>query len=554
LPRLLRDIPREVAEDLVAHTMVSSTSSLWDVLYRHDLRAEAEATARILPVLMLHGSADLTAPLAGAQELAAARSTWEMRVLGGVDHHPWLRAPHECLQHIEQWLSQTQRSSAPPSPAEHLESARATGRRREGAPMSGVSLSDLMGVGIALAAGLLIGLERGWHQRDLPDGHRVAGLRTFALIGLLGGLSGLLAQRWGAILLGVVLAVVALLVLAGYIVTARMHSVMGLTTAMAAITTFLVGVLAAGGSTLLAAAVAVVTVALLQLKRPMHSGIGKLTEGELTSGIQLLLISVVILPVLPDRGFGPFEALNPYKLWWAVVLLALLSFLGFVLMRWFGARRGLTLTALLGGLVSSTATTATLARWAKEAPQWRPLAAGGATLACAAMFGRMAVLVAVAAPALGTATVGTLGAMAVAGAAFGAYLTTREHARDLPDLSPQNPLKLTAAVQFALFLAVVLLAGRFLADRFGDAGLLVTAAISGLVDVDAITLSVGRMVGDGVVGASVAGQAVFLAAAVNQVTKLGLLWVLDGRSLALKVLPAYALMALVGVGAALALG
>ena len=417
-----------------------------------------------------------------------------------------------------------------------------------------MSLSDLLGVGIALAAGLLIGLERGWHQRDLPDGHRVAGLRTFALIGLLGGLSGLLAQRWGAIVLGVVLAVVALLVLAGYIVTARMHSVMGLTTAMAAITTFLVGVLAAGGSTLLASAVAVVTVALLQLKRPMHNGIGKLTESELTSGIQLLLISVVILPVLPDRGFGPFEALNPYKLWWAVVLLALLSFLGFVLMRWFGARRGLTLTALLGGLVSSTATTATLARWAKEAPQWRPLAAGGATLACAAMFGRMAVLVAVAAPALGTATVGTLGAMAVTGAAFGAYLTTREHARDLPDLSTQNPLKLTTAVQFALFLAAVLLAGRFLADRFGDAGLLVTAAISGLVDVDTITLSVGRMVGDGVVGAPVAGLAVFLAAAVNQVTKLGLLWVLDSRSLALKVLPAYALMALVGVGAALALG
>lgn len=410
-----------------------------------------------------------------------------------------------------------------------------------------------MGVGIALAAGLLIGLERGWHQRDLPDGHRVAGLRTFALIGLLGGLSGLLAQQWGAIILVVVLAVVALLILTGYVVTARMHSVMGLTTAMAAITTFLVGVLAAGGSTLLAAAVAVVTAALLQLKRPMHSGIGKLTESELTSGIQMLLISVVVLPVLPDRGFGPFAALNPYKLWWAVVLLALLSFLGFVLMRWFGAKRGLTLMALLGGLVSSTATTATLARWAKEAPQWRPLAAGGATLACAAMFGRMAVLVGVAAPALGTATIGTLGVMAVAGAAFGAYLTTREHAQDLPDLSTQNPLKLAAAVQFALFLAAVLLAGRFLADRFGDAGLLVTAAISGLVDVDAITLSVGRMVGDRVIGAAVAGLAVFVAAAVNQVTKLGLMWVLDSRSLALKVLPAYALMAFAGIGAALVL-
>jgi uncharacterized membrane protein (DUF4010 family) len=143
--------------------------------------------------------------------------------------------------------------------------------------------------------------------------------------------------------------------------------------------------------------------------------------------------------------------------------------------------------------------------------------------------------------------------MAVAGAAFGTYLTTREHARDLPDLSAQNPLKLTAAVQFALFLAAVLLAGRFLADRFGDAGLLVTGAISGLIDVDAITLSVGRMAGDGVVGAAVASMAVFLAAAVNLVTKLGLLWMIDSRSLALKVLPAYALMVLVGIGAALAL-
>jgi len=116
LPRLLRDIPREVAEDLVAHTMVSSTSSLWEALYRHDLRAEAEATAQILPVLMLHGSADLTAPLAGAQELAVARSTWEMRVLEGVDHHPWLRVPQECLQHIGQWLSRLS-VQAPASPA-----------------------------------------------------------------------------------------------------------------------------------------------------------------------------------------------------------------------------------------------------------------------------------------------------------------------------------------------------------------------------------------------------------------------------------------------------
>jgi pimeloyl-ACP methyl ester carboxylesterase len=125
LPRLLRDVPRAVAEDLVAHNMVSSTSSLWEVLYRHDLRVEAEAV-QILPVLMLHGSADRTAPLAGAQELAAARPTWEMHVLSGVDHHPWLRAPDECLRHIEDWLSRLG-EQVPMGSAEDPKSARAAG-------------------------------------------------------------------------------------------------------------------------------------------------------------------------------------------------------------------------------------------------------------------------------------------------------------------------------------------------------------------------------------------------------------------------------------------
>jgi pimeloyl-ACP methyl ester carboxylesterase len=126
LPRLLRDIPREVAEDLVAHNMVSSTSSLWEALYRHDLRAEAAAAVQSLPVLMLHGNADLTAPLTGAQQLAAGRATWEVRVLGGVDHHPWLRAPHECMQFIEQWLSRVA-ERGPASPAEQPVSGPARG-------------------------------------------------------------------------------------------------------------------------------------------------------------------------------------------------------------------------------------------------------------------------------------------------------------------------------------------------------------------------------------------------------------------------------------------
>lgn len=406
--------------------------------------------------------------------------------------------------------------------------------------------THLVGLAMALAAGLLIGLERGWHQRDLPDGQRVAGLRTFGLIGLLGGLGGMMAQRWGSGLVIVLLVLVAGMVLAGYVITAHRYAVMGLTTAMATMVTFLIGVLASAGAWVESAILAVVVVALLEAKAALHAAIGKLTQVELNSGIRLLLISVVILPVLPDRGFGPFEALNPYRLWWAVVLLSLLSFSGFILMRWLGTRRGITLTALLGGLVSSTATTATMARWAREAPAWRPRAAGGAVLACSAMFGRMALLIAVVAPSLGATPVMIFGAMAVSGAAVGALMSHFAPREGLPELQMGNPLALTAAVQFAAFLGGVMLATRYLSERLGDAGVLLMAAISGLLDVDAITLSVAQSVSLGQLSISVAIVALFIAAGVNQVTKLVLMATVDGYQLALRVLPAYAAMVVLG--------
>ena len=414
--------------------------------------------------------------------------------------------------------------------------------------------TPLAELALALAAGLLIGLERGWHQRDLPDGQRVAGLRTFGLIGLLGGLGGLLAQRWGPGLMIALLVLVASLLLAGYVITAHRFAVMGLTTAMAALATFLIGVLASSGEWTSTSILAVVVVALLEAKDVLHAAIGKLSQVELNSGIRLLLISVVILPVLPDRDFGPFGGLNPYRLWWAVVLLSLLSFTGFMLMRWLGTRRGMTLTALLGGLVSSTATTAAMARWAREAPAWRSLAASGATLACAAMFARMALLVAVAAPSLGWPPVVIFGTMAFSGAAAGAWMNASTPRDGLPELHVDNPLKLTAAVQFAAFLSAVMLGTRLLAERLGDAGVLLTAAISGLLDVDAITLSIAQLVSQDKLGISVAVLALFIAAGVNQVTKLCLMATVDGKALALRVLPAYAAMGLLGALAAWAMG
>ncbi len=419
--------------------------------------------------------------------------------------------------------------------------------------MSEIDDPTLLGLGLALASGLLIGLERGWQQRELPDGQRVAGVRTFALIGLLGGLGGMLAQRWGSGMLIALLVLVGVYLVVGYLVTAHVHAVMGLTTFVAALATFVIGALATSGSWLVSAVAAVVVLALLRFKQPLHAGVGRLSEAEISSGTQLLLISVVVLPVLPDRGYGPYEALNPYRLWWAVVLLAVLSFAGFVLMRSLGRKQGMVVTALLGGIVSSTATTATLARWAGETPAWRPLAAAGAALACAAMFGRMAALVAIAAPGLGWGPVVIFVAMGATGGVLGAFLAARSSGEGLPELQLGNPLQLRSALQFAAFLAAVMLVGRFLADRIGNAGVMLTAAASGLVDVDAITLSIGRLVAEGAVTSATATLALFIAASVNQATKLVLLLSLGGKSLASRVLLSYAAMGAVGFAAALAL-
>jgi uncharacterized membrane protein (DUF4010 family) len=280
-------------------------------------------------------------------------------------------------------------------------------------------VDELTGLLFALAAGLLVGVERGWRQREVPEGHRPAGLRTFGLIGLLGGLGAVGAQRWGPGVLIALCAAVAVALVAGYLATVWMHRAMGLTTLMAGLATFLIGALAAGGAPAAAAAAAVVMVLLLQLKAPLHSGIARLSSDELAAAFQLLLISVVILPVLPDQGFGPYGAINPYRFWWAVVVIAGLSFAGYVAMRVTGPRRGLMITALLGGIVSSTATTAALARVAATTPALARPAAAGAILACAAMFARMIGVIAVTAPSLLAGLWPVLAAMALTGGVLG---------------------------------------------------------------------------------------------------------------------------------------
>ena len=216
--------------------------------------------------------------------------------------------------------------------------------------------------GLALAIGLLLGLERGWHRREAGEGRRIAGIRTFALAALLGALSAWLVTRTAPVVLAAALAGLAALLVVGYAVRGRSDDDLGLTTEVALLLTFALGAAAVLGEMAPTAAMAVVAAFLLSMKARLHDWVARIRQLELDALLKLAVISVVILPVLPNAGYGPGGALNPYELWWAVVVVAGLSFFGYVAMRLGSADLGLALTGLFGGLSSSTSTTLALAR------------------------------------------------------------------------------------------------------------------------------------------------------------------------------------------------
>ena len=252
----------------------------------------------------------------------------------------------------------------------------------------------------ALAVGLIVGLERGWRDRSLPEGGRVAGLRTFALLGLLGGLLALLQPLLGSgpLVAGVVGVAGVFAVAYGF--TLRESGDRSLTSLVAALLTLVLGALAALGQAAVAVGCAVVVAVLLGLKPVLHRWLRLVEADELRAALQLLVLSAVIWPLLPNADMGPYGALNPYQLWLGVVLVAGLSLAGHFAMRLAGPRHGVVLTGLLGGLASSTAVTVALARRARERPQAATQLAAGVLCACAVMFLRIGIVLAALQPAL----------------------------------------------------------------------------------------------------------------------------------------------------------
>ena len=374
-----------------------------------------------------------------------------------------------------------------------------------------------LAVGAALAIGLLVGIERGWKQRGEKDGTRVAGVRTFTLLGLAGGIAGLIGA------LGYVIAAGALVaggvVLMTYAYGRDLKTQRDATSAVAALVTLALGFLAGSGSAGLAVAAAAITVSLLALRQEIHGAIGKLAAEDVKALARFSVIALAVLPFLPDQSFGPYDAWNASKLWWVVILVTGFSFAGYVANRIFGERHGTIATALIGGAYSSTAVTQSLAQrlGSKDAPGAE---AAGIALASAVMYLRVIILVAALATRL-TIPLAIIVAPPLVVAWLAGWWLYRQAPKSDAPTPPGNPIALLPALTFLVFLALAAVAARWAQGTFGQQGIAVLLLLMGSLDVDAAIVTAGNLPPDAI-GAQLAALALGGTILANMVVKLGI--------------------------------
>ena len=352
----------------------------------------------------------------------------------------------------------------------------------------------LLDFAVALFIGLLTGIDR---ERKKTREHvsGVGGIRTFMLISLAGGASVHLARSlqspWIVVMAGI--AVTACVIASMALQTRNESAHYGQTTEISSIVVFLLGALAVGGYRELAVILGILTSAILAYKQPIHQLVDKIGEEDMYAIVKLLAATFIILPILPNHTIDPYDAINPYKIWWLVILISALSLIGYVATRWLGAGRGASITGFFGGLVSSTAVTLTFSRRSRdEAPSIPDALACGLLLAWVIMFIRIIAIVAVLNPPLVLPITIRLAAMLVITviAAGLLYYRSRQHADGKSESIPlKNPFSLVSAMKFAALFAAVLFIVKLVESRSSGSSMYAFAAIAGTTDVDAITLS-----------------------------------------------------------------
>jgi uncharacterized membrane protein (DUF4010 family) len=381
-------------------------------------------------------------------------------------------------------------------------------------------------LGISLALGLLVGMQRERVQSQ------VAGFRTFGLITVLGTLCAMLARSLGGPGVWVIAAGffgLSAAVAVANVVKVRTGGEPGITTETACLVMFMVGAYLVDGPKQVAVVVTGAVAVLLHAKPILHGFVRRIGDDDMRAMMQFVLIALVILPVLPDRPYGPFQALNPREIWWIVVLVVGISFAGYIALKLLGQKAGIVLGGLLGGVVSSTATTVSYARRASGAESHA--AALVIMLATTVVYVRVLVeIAAVARPVLATLA-GPIGVMFAAAAMISIYLWLRSRGAKTRFPPQEDPSELKAAIVFGVIYALVSLAVAAAKHWFDDAGIYAVAAISGLSDMDAITLSTAQMMRHGRLDVNIGWRAIVIASMANLVFKGGIVALLGSPRL-----------------------
>lgn len=420
--------------------------------------------------------------------------------------------------------------------------------------MSAFDFAMVQNFVIALLLGALVGIEREKHRRD-EHPNSFGGLRTYILFAEVGAVSAWLSLHMQSSWLFVVtVLVVALAVLIAYVLENRSSpNSLGLTSEISAITVTLLGGAVMFGYAELAVMLGILTSAILTFKQPLHGLVNKIGMDDLYAGLKLLIASFIVLPLLPNTPVDPWQALNPYKLWLLVILISSMSLLGYVAVRWLGAAHGAVVTGISGGLASSTAVTLSFARSSKVESD--PLAADtqacGLLLAWLVMFIRVMVTVTIVFKPLLAALWLPFSVMActtaVVAAVFYWHGSRRYQAPQQSSVKVTNPFSLLAAIKFGALFAAVLLLVKLTEHYAAEEGLYLLAAVAGLTEVDAITLSMSEYGRQSAEGLTTAAVAIIIAALSNTVVKCVLVYTLGARALANKVLLATAAILTAGI-------
>lgn len=387
---------------------------------------------------------------------------------------------------------------------------------------------------VSLLLGALIGLEREHTRHEEKFGIRFAGIRTFALFGFFGAVAQIFFGEQ-EVFLWLLTAGILLLIVAGYVITSLTTKTAGATTELAAIGVYLIGFVVGRGEFLAATALALLVLIILHFKNPLHHFAYRISKEELTSTVKFMILAFIILPLLPNIPYGPLSVFNPYLIWLMVVFISGISFASYLAMKFLGKKKGIGIMGFLGGFVSSTALTLSFSHESKKHPDLVNPYVFAITIASSAMFFRMLVEMAVLNQNLFQKLLIPLALMGITGAILSIFFwrrkeatsTSAEHQLTSHAQKLESPFTIKPALKFAFVFAIILFISKAASLSFGDRGIYITSFLSGILDVDAITVSLANLAKVDL-SETVASRAIFIAAVMNTVSK-GILFTMFGN-------------------------